>query len=121
MINRRRFLSGAACGIAAPSFLNRLSTASPPEHRIPADNSHMQTVKSYIEDTPVPEYHWASESAYEAFRDMKYGVRIHWGIYSVAGLLHESWPFLDLDYAKRDRYNELYKAWNPRDFDANQW
>lgn len=69
----------------------------------------------------MPEYHWAPEAAYEAFRDVKYGVRIHWGIYSVAGLLHESWPFLDLDFAKRAQYNELYKTWNPRGFDAGEW
>lgn len=121
MINRRTFLSGAACGIATHPFLTRAANGPRAEHRIPAGNSHMQRVKSYIEDTPVPEYRWASPSAYEAFRDMKYGVRIHWGIYSVAGLLHESWPFLDLDYTKRAHYNELYKTWDPRDFDADQW
>ncbi len=115
MLNRRTFLTGAAaCAILR-------SSAADPEHRLPANDSHLRMVSSYIEETPVPEYQWASEAAYEAFRDMKYGVRIHWGIYSVAGLLHESWPFLKLDYAERAHYNELYKTWNPREFDANEW
>ena len=52
---------------------------------------------------------------------MKYGVRIHWGLYSVAGLAHESWPFLDLSYAERAHYNEIYKSWNPAGFDADEW
>ena len=53
--------------------------------------------------------------------DMKYGVRIHWGLYSVAGLAHESWPFLELNYAERAHYNEIYKGWNPAGFDADAW
>ena len=35
-------------------------------------------------ETPVPEYQHASSAAYEAFQDLKYGIRIHWGIYTLA-------------------------------------
>jgi alpha-L-fucosidase len=55
------------------------------KHRLPLTDSHYKRVRSYIEEEPVPEYRWASDAAYEAFHDMKYGIRIHWGLYSVAG------------------------------------
>jgi hypothetical protein len=32
-----------------------------------------------VEKNPDPTYRHASEAAYKAFRDMKYGVRIYWG------------------------------------------
>jgi len=91
------------------------------KHRLPLTDSHYKRVRSYVEDEPVPEYRWASDAAYEAFQDMKYGVRIHWGLYSVAGFTHESWPFLNLSYAERARYNEVYRTWNPSGFDADAW
>jgi alpha-L-fucosidase len=93
----------------------------PHEHRLPATDSHYKRVKSYIEDEPVPEYRWASEAAYEAFRDMKYGIRIHWGLYSLAGFARESWPYLDLTFAERAHYDQIYKTWNPAGFDADEW
>jgi alpha-L-fucosidase len=38
---------------------------------------------SYVEEVPVPEYRYASEAAYERFNDLKYGIRIHWDLYSL--------------------------------------
>lgn len=90
-------------------------------HHLPLEDPHYRRVQSYIEEVPRPEYHWASPAAYEAFNDMKYGVRIHWGLYTVAHFAHESWPFLDLSYAERAHYNEIYKTWNPASFDADEW
>jgi alpha-L-fucosidase len=66
----------------------------------------------------VPEYHWAPTSAYEAFRGMKFGVRLHWGLYSIWHRGRESWPFLKMSFEDRRQYNELYKTWNPVGFDA---
>jgi hypothetical protein len=40
---------------------------------------------------PVPEYRYASEAAYERFNDLKYGIRIHWGLYSLQQT-NASWP-----------------------------
>ncbi len=37
----------------------------------------------YMEPEPDPDYRHASEQAHQAFRDMKYGVRIHWGLYTL--------------------------------------
>jgi len=90
-------------------------------HHLPLTDSHYKITKDYIEEVPIPEYHWASEKAYESFRDLKFGIRIHWGIYSAAGFAHESWPFLDLDFAGRARYNDIYKTWTPTGFDADAW
>src|ERR1700735_2874185 len=87
--------------------IDNAAVENAPHHRPPSD-PHSRRVRSYIEEVPKPGYHWASPAAYEAFLDMKYGVRIHWGLYSVAGLAHESWPFLDLGYAERARFNEIY-------------
>lgn len=89
--------------------------------RLPVTDGHYQRVKSYVEDRPEAGYHHASAAAYEAFRDMKYGVRIHWGLYSIQGLAGESWPFLSMSNAQKQAYQEQYKTWNPTGFDAEAW
>ena len=111
-MDRRTFLALAAC----PQF-----SEAQPLNRLPANDHHYRRVRSYVEETPIPEYQHAPESAYEAFRDIKYGVRLHWGAYSIEGLRGESWPFLKLSFAERQRYQELYKTWNPSGFDASDW
>ncbi len=88
---------------------------------IPHNDSQYKATRGYIEETPVPDYQHASPAAFEAFRDLKYGVRIHWGIYSILEETHTSWPFLKMPYEKKQAYNELYKTWNPTGFDAEQW
>jgi alpha-L-fucosidase len=125
-LQRRSFLVGAGTALASRlvtpvSAFSPAPSVDPAKHRLPLTDSHYQRVRSYIEDEPVPEYRWAPDAAYEAFRDMKYGVRIHWGIYSVAGFTHESWPYLEASYQQRARYNELYRTWNPTGFDADTW
>ena len=123
-MQRRNFLSGAGL-VFASRVLNPITSlalsTTPEQHRLPLTDPHYNIVKSYVEETPVPEYRWASEAAYEAFRDMKYGIRIHWGLYSLAGFTRESWPFLDLSNEQRAHYNEMYKTWNPTGFDADEW
>jgi hypothetical protein len=37
-------------------------------------------VRDFVTE-PGPEYRHAPDSAFESFRDLKYGVRIHWGLY----------------------------------------
>jgi hypothetical protein len=99
-LQRRSFIAGAGAAVVSSSlastcaFSQALERGSSARHRLPLTDSHYQRVHSYIEDEPIPEYRWASETAYESFRDMKYGVRIHWGLYSVAGFTHEPCPFL---------------------------
>jgi alpha-L-fucosidase len=74
-----------------------------------------------VEDAPDAGYLHASEAAHEAFRDIKFSVRIHWGIYSIWEMNGESWGFLQLPNGKKQEYNNLYKTFNPAGFDANEW
>jgi alpha-L-fucosidase len=46
---------------------------------------------------------------------------LHWGLYSILGGPNESWPFLKMSYPERQRYQALYKTWNPSGFDADEW
>jgi len=91
--------------------------------RLPTNDAHWKPVKDYVEATPLPEYKHASEAAREAFRDLKFGVRIHWGLYSAwqpqAGEV--SWPLLSMSPAERQRYQELYHQFNPVEFNADEW
>ena len=88
--------------------------------RVPESDDQWIAVKDYV-DEPGPEYRHASESAFEAFRDIKYGVRIHWGLYSLQEWWDTSWPFLKLSPSEKQKYQENYKTWNPSGFDADQW
>lgn len=107
-MNRRSFLT---TGFAAVAALERARAAEERKnHRLPVRDVHYRRVQSYIEDVPVPEYRWASDAAYERFRDIKYGVRLHWGPYSILGEPGESWPFLKLSFPERQRYQSLYKT-----------
>lgn len=123
-VNRRDFLAKA--GVAAFSLASRRNgwgySAEPPlEHRLPPTDADYQRSKPYIEEVPIAEYHWASDRAVEAFKDLKFGLRIHWGIYSQFGRPGESWPFLTLPFEQRDTYNQAYRTWNPSEFDADSW
>ena len=90
-------------------------------HHLPASDGHYQRVCGYIEDDPVAAYEWASPDAYEAFLDMKFGIRVVWGVYSRIQLQNESWPFLEMSLGERQAYQDLYKSWYPAGFDADEW
>ncbi len=89
--------------------------------RRPPDTGHSRAVAGYVEAVPDADYRHASVEAYEAFRDLKFGVRIHWGIYSIWNLQNESWPFLKMSNEERQRYQNLYRDWNPTGFNAEEW
>jgi len=67
-----------------------------------------------------PSYQHASRTAVERWLDLKYGVRIHWGVYSLLGV-EASWPLRGMSNGKKREYEELYKQFNPTDFDAEEW
>ena len=92
-----------------------------PDYHAPKNTAHYVEVKAYIEEDPEPDYQHAADSARQAFLDMKYGVRIHWGLYSLKKLQHESWPFLEMSPQERQEYQNLYKVFNPKGFDAEEW
>jgi alpha-L-fucosidase len=52
------------------------------------------------------------------FQDMKFGLFIHWGVYSVLG--DGEWVFHDRKL-KVDEYNRLPKFFDPEKFDAQTW
>jgi alpha-L-fucosidase len=87
---------------------------------LPASDGHYKIVKDYVEDEPDADYIHASEAAHEAFRDIKFSIRIHWGVYSKWGI-EASWPYLQMSKEKKMEYNELYKTFNPEGFDAEEW
>ena len=87
---------------------------------LPQNDVHYREVKSYVEEVPDADYIHASEAAHEAFRDIKFSIRIHWGVYSMWNM-EASWPYLTMSNEKRMAYNELYKTFNPTAFDANEW
>ncbi|GHT16813.1 alpha-L-fucosidase [Planctomycetales bacterium] len=87
--------------------------------RLPKSDAHYKPVAEYIE-VPDADYKHASEAAYEAFRDIKYSVRIHWGVYALYGG-EASWGYLAATNSEKAKYNELYKQFNPKDFNADDW
>jgi alpha-L-fucosidase len=88
---------------------------------LPKNDYHYKVTKDYIEDEPDADYLHAPEAAHEAFRDIKFAVRIHWGIYSIREMNGESWGFLGLPNETKQAYNDLYKTFNPTSFDAGEW
>lgn len=79
-------------------------------------------------------YEWPSDplvkEKLEKWRDQKFGMIIHWGIYAVPGMI-ESWSICSEDWITRDstvNYND-YKQWywglakefNPVKFNPDQW
>ena len=89
--------------------------------RLPESDYHLKAVDNFVEREPDTDYLHASESAYAVFKDIKFSVRIHWGIYSIWQMNGESWGFLNLPNEKKQEYNELYKSFNPIGFDADEW
>lgn len=79
-------------------------------------------------------YEWPTDPAVlaklDAWQDLKFGVLIHWGLYSVPGIV-ESWNLCNEDWVVRPEGSvyEEYKKWywglsevfNPVDFNPSQW
>jgi alpha-L-fucosidase len=79
-------------------------------------------------------YEWPKDTAVskklEKWRDQKFGIIIHWGLYAVPGVI-ESWALCSEHWIERDStigYDQ-FKQWywglqdkfNPVDFDPQQW
>jgi alpha-L-fucosidase len=65
-------------------------------------------------------YRHAPQNAIDAFKDLKFGIRIHWGLYCLIGS-HESWGLAGANRDFWNVYNVLYQFFNPTDFDADSW
>jgi alpha-L-fucosidase len=80
------------------------------------------------------EYTWPDDprvsEKLEQWRDLKFGMIIHWGLYAQAGII-ESWSLCSEEWISRDstadyaKYKEWYwnlkNEFNPRQFDPDQW
>lgn len=79
-------------------------------------------------------YQWPTDPAVkenlEKWRDQKFGMIIHWGLYAVPGII-ESWELCSEDWINRDStisyddykkwYWGLSKEFNPTKFNPEQW
>ena len=79
-------------------------------------------------------YEWPTDKQVvdklKAWQDLKFGVLMHWGIYSVPGIV-ESWSIVDEDWITRDTTQtfQQYQDWyfgladkfNPTKFNPAQW
>ncbi|MDR0522009.1 MAG: alpha-L-fucosidase, partial [Planctomycetaceae bacterium] len=126
MPTRRNFLqasalAAAAMPLAVPSNLFAgAETDREKTLRLPKSDSHYRRTASYAENEPDSDYRHASEAAYESFRDIKFSIRIHWGVYAKLGV-EASWAWLNMSPEKRQEYQELYKTFNPVRFNADGW
>ena len=88
------------------------------------DNLHRQsTAYEWPTDTQV-------RQKLEHWRDQKFGMIIHWGLYAVPGII-ESWELCSEDWISRDSTvtYDAYKQWywglkkdfNPTQFNPDQW
>jgi alpha-L-fucosidase len=116
-MNRREFLASTGA-VAAASAIPAWGQG---QSQIDSFPENILRDSPYAEHEPIQGYHNAPASAYEAFQDMKFGARVHWGIYSIWHRGAESWPFLKMSLEDRQAYNQLYKTWNPAGFDAGSW
>lgn len=76
------------------------------------------------------EPHFMADTRLGWFEQARFGLFIHWGAYSVAGM-EASWPIMTPDLAEpmfgvtkrisEDEYVHLPQNFNPVDFDARQW
>ena len=87
-------------------------------------------------DKAVANYHAPKgeilEKQIEWFRDQKFGLMVHWGLYCQMGM-KESWPLVDNDWSKwqfrpgtkpievKEMYSQLHKGFLPLRFDPEEW
>ena len=84
--------------------------------------------------TQSTSYEWPTDpqvlNKLHSWQDLKFGVLLHWGIYSVPGIV-ESWSICDEEWVRRDTTMtyQQYKDWywgladqfNPTQFNPSQW
>jgi alpha-L-fucosidase len=88
------------------------------------NNIHQQSTKYQWPEDPLV------KEKLEKWRDQKFGMIIHWGLYAVPGII-ESWALCSEDWIERDStiaYNDfknwywgLKKDFNPINFNPEQW
>ena len=135
-MRRRNFLSssvgvvGGLCGLRdAGRSSHAWGAALPASDSEPCTESRYRFLNSALDReamqrgwarTVDPDYQHAPQSAVEALKDLKFGIRIHWGLYSMIGS-HESWGLAGANREFWNIYNVLYQLFNPTDFSPDSW
>jgi alpha-L-fucosidase len=134
-MRRRRFLESSIAGMAGVYGMARDAGSSPfragPENVSPepCSESRYRALNAVLDRSAMergwaksvdPDYHHAPQAAIEAFKDLKFGIRIHWGLYCLIGS-HESWGLAGANQEFWRVYNVLYQFFNPVSFDADDW
>ena len=95
--------------------LTVLTACNPNKSKNDANNANQQEPVSEYDRNHLEvdaDYKHAPEEAYEAWMDRRFGMRIHWGVYSQLGL-DASWPTLDASDEFKEIYNTLWQVFNP--------
>jgi alpha-L-fucosidase len=135
MMRRRSFLErsiavmGGLCPASHGTKSGVVSAAGAVADEEPCSESRYKVLNALLDRkamqrgwarTVDPNYQHAPQSAVEAFKDLKFGIRIHWGLYCLIGS-HESWGLAGANPQFWKIYNVLYQFFNPTDFDADAW
>jgi hypothetical protein len=113
-LSARQTTAGAAAEReAAPSLPNKLCTAE--------EERALRAIYPAYRDAD-PDYRHAGPQALDRWMDWKWGLRIHWGLYSMVNG-QESWIIAQhiKDRQWQKRYYTMYQDFNPTGFDAEEW
>lgn len=131
-MERRKFLqSSTSLGALAGLGLSHLATFEPdamakPDPIAAGQDENLEGTRqdpeswSFHEGEADPDYKHASDAAVEAWKDRKFGMRIHWGVYSVLGF-DASMPLIGADKEYHDIWFTLFQVFNPTEFSAEEW
>src|SRR5215469_16837491 len=134
-MRRRQFLEGsfsAAAGVCG--FVRNGATAAfnPGAENVqpePCSESRYRSLNALLDRGAMErgwaksvdaDYQHAPQTAIETIKDLKFGIRIHWGLYCMIGS-HESWGLAGANQEFWRIYNVLYQFFNPVSFDADAW
>ena len=84
-----------------------------------AEEKELQELYPAYRDVDA-DYRHAGKEALEQWWDWKYGLRIHWGVYSMVGS-NASWDMAYKGAKYKNDYNQLYRKFNPTEFDGDEW
>src|SRR5215472_11654664 len=134
-MRRRNFLESSiaaaagVCGISPAVRSSALINGTQDGEPEPCSESRYKALNAALDRSAMErgwaksvdaDYRHAPQSAVDAFKDLKFGIRIHWGLYCMIGS-HESWGLAGANQDFWKVYNVLYQFFNPVSFDANAW
>lgn len=102
------------CGLGLLALTLQLAGADEPQETAPVAEEVTATPADEAPYTPTPE----NLAARKAFQDDRFGVFIHWGVYSVLG--RGEWV-MNIEKMTVDEYEKLPPQFNPVKFDADEW